>query len=379
MILPAPAPIEPRLVAAAGAAIVAGLLFLLYANRRRAYVLIWIVGWLLVAAGVFAAGEGGDDPRYAGLYQSASVLSAAAFAVSASAVEGPLAWTLRHWIGAALLGLALATPVLGLNGAVVPGYLAAATALGAACARYTIIARREAFAGAGVMAVGFGIIAASHLGTLGALAMGHSSTVGRLMAVTFVAYAVVALGMHLLTFEDATKELRDTNRRLESAREELRDLALTDALTGAYNRRFFDEIIARELERHRRANEPLTVVFIDINRFKIVNDVHGHAVGDTLLRDVCEFLKRKLRETDYVFRWGGDEFVVLMSCPAADAEKRMATLKAEYEAGPLIVALGGGAGLAVGCAEAPPGTKDIEEVIARADADMYQRNPARTT
>ena len=110
MTLPAPAPIEPRLIAAAGAAIVAGLLFLLYLNRRRAYVLIWIVGWLLVAGSVFAAV--GDGMRFAGLHQAAAALSAAAFAVSASAVEGPLAWTTRHWISAALLGgwLALATP-----------------------------------------------------------------------------------------------------------------------------------------------------------------------------------------------------------------------------------------------------------------------------
>ena len=379
MTLPAPAPIEPRLVAAAGAAIVAGLLFLLYANRRRSYVLIWTAGWVLVAGSVFAASAEGDDPRFAGVFQSASVLSAAAFAVSASAFAGPLAWSASHWIAAALLGLALATPALGLNGAAAPGYLAAATALAAACARYAAIARRGTFAGAGLMAVGFGIIAVSHLGTLGALATGHAAIVVRLMALTFIAYAVVALGMHLLIFEDTTKELRDANQRLESAREELRDLALTDALTGAYNRRFFDEIIARELERHRRSDDPLAIVFIDINRFKVVNDVHGHAVGDTLLRDVAEFLKRKLRETDYVFRWGGDEFVVLMSCPAAEAEKRMAALKMEYEAAPLIVALGGGAGLAVGCAEAPAGTKDIEEIIARADADMYRSKHARVT
>ena len=94
------------------------------------------------------------------------------------------------------------------------------------------------------------------------------------------------------------------------------------------------------------------------------------ALIDTLLRDVSEFLRRKLRETDYVFRWGGDEFLVLMSCPAPDAARRMATLEAEYETAPLITALGGGVGLTVGCAEAPPGTKDIEPVIAAADAEI---------
>lgn len=381
----APAPIEPRLIAAAGAAIVAGLLLLLYLNRRRAYVFFWILGWLLLAGGMLLLGDdsqpGGALEHYAGLYQATSVLSAVAFAMGASAVGGPLAWTIRHTAGTVLLfgWLAVGTPAFGVTGALVPGYLAASTALGTASLRYALIARRETFTGAGLMSVGFGIVALSSLWILGAITLGSPEMATGLAALNFVAYAIVALGMHLLVFEDTTKELREANRRLESAREELRDLALTDALTGAYNRRFFDEIIGRELERHRRSQEPLSVVFIDIDRFKVVNDVHGHTVGDTLLRDVSEFLRRKLRETDYVFRWGGDEFLVLMSCPEFEAARRMATLKAEYEAAPLMTSLGGGVGLTIGCAEAPPGTKDIEAVIAAADAEMYQRKPARTS
>jgi diguanylate cyclase (GGDEF)-like protein len=382
---PAPAPIEPRLIAAAGAAIVAGLFFLLYLNRRRAYVFLWILGWLLIAGGMVLLGDdtrlGGDVPRLVGLYQAASVLSAAAFAISAAGINGQLGWTTRHSIGAVLLGgwLALGTPAFGVTGALVPGSLAASTALGAACFRYARIARRETFTGAGLMAVGFGIVALSNLGLIGGVALAAPETVVRLLALIFVAYAIVTLGMFLLVFEDTTKELREANRRLEAARGELRDLALTDALTGAYNRRFFDEIILRELERHRRSNEPLSVVFIDIDRFKVVNDEHGHTAGDTLLRDVSEFLRRKLRETDYVFRWGGDEFLVLMSCPGVEAARRMATLKQEYESAPLITALGGGVGLTIGCAEAAPGTKDIETVIAAADEDMYRKKPARSS
>ena len=383
MTYPAPAPIEPRLIAAAGAAIVAGLLFLLYLNRRRAYVFLWILGWLLIAGGMVLLGDqsrlGGDLPRFAGVYQSLSVLSAVAFAISASAIGGTMRWTVRHTIGAVLLGgwLALGTPAFGVTGALVPGYLTAATALGAACLRFARIARRDAFTGAGLMAVGFAIVTVTNLWMIRAIALVSAEIAMRLLALNFVAYAIVALGMHLLVFEDTTKELRMANKRLELAREELRDLALTDALTGAYNRRFFDEIIGRELERHRRTSEPLSVVFIDIDRFKTVNDEHGHSVGDTLLRDVSEFLRRKLRETDYVFRWGGDEFVVLMSCPVFEASRRMATLEAEYEAAPLVTALGGGVGLSIGCAEAAPGTKDIDPVIAAADADMYLKKPAR--
>ena len=376
---PAPALVEPRLVAAAGAAIVAGLLFLLYLNRRRAYVLFWILGWVLIAASMMILGDNerfaGNLPQFAGFYQTLNVSSALAFAISASAVGGTLGWTLRHTLGALLLGvwLALGTPVFGVAEALVPGYLVTGTALVVAGYRYARIARREQFTGAGLMAVGFGIVAVTNFWMIRAIALVSPEIVLRLMGLNFVSYAIVTLGMHLLVFEDTTKELRLSNRRLEAAREELRNLALTDPLTGAYNRRFFDEIIGRELERHRRAGQALSVVFLDVDRFKAVNDVHGHAIGDTLLRDVAEFLKRKLRETDYVFRWGGDEFLVLMTCPGADAVKRMQTLEEEYEAAPLVTSLGNGVGLSVGCAEAPPGTKDIEPIIAAADENMYQQ------
>ena len=373
----APAPIELRLIATAAAAIVAGLLILLFLNRRRAYVLIWIVAWALIAAGTMLLGDEARFARnpesFAGLYQAINVAFGLTFAISASGIGGTLRWTMRHSFGAVVLGvwLALGTPMLGVTGSLVPGYLVASAALGVAGYRFARIAHRERFAGAGLMAIGFAIVALANLWMIHALAIASAGLVLRLMALTFVSYATVTLGMHLLVFEDTTKELRLANTRLETAREELRALALTDALTGAYNRRFFDEIIGRELERNRRAQTTLSVVFIDIDRFKTVNDVHGHPVGDVLLRDVAEYLKRNLRETDYVFRWGGDEFVVLMSCPGAEAVKRMQTLELEYESAPLMTSLGEGVGLTVGCAEALPGTKDIEPVIKAADEDMF--------
>ena len=91
-----------------------------------------------------------------------------------------------------------------------------------------------------------------------------------------VVFLVTALGMQLMTFEDMTYELRRTNRRLESAQSELRQLVITDALTGMRNRRFFDEVIGRELQRHRRYGTPLSIVFIDVDRFKVINDTLGH-------------------------------------------------------------------------------------------------------
>jgi len=377
-----PGLIEPRLTAAAAAAAVAGLLFLLYVNRRRGYLLLWMAGWVLMAAGMIVLGDegrvSGNLARFAGLFQTLHVSSALAFALSATSMAGAPAWTRRQTAGALLLGLCLglATPIVGAATGLVPGYLVAAAALAVSSGRFAQIARRERFTGAGLMAAGFGAVALSNLWMIRAVTRGSSETVMQLMALTFVAYALVTLGMHLLIFEDTTRELRLSNQRLETAREELRGLALTDPLTGAYNRRFFDEIVPRELERHRRAAQPLAIVFIDIDHFKAVNDVHGHSVGDALLRDVSEYLRRKLRETDYVFRWGGDEFLALMSCPGEDAAKRMQSLKREYEAAPLVTSLGNGVGLSIGVAEAPPGTRDVTPVIAAADEDMYLKKRA---
>ena len=128
--------------------------------------------------------------------------------------------------------------------------------------------------------------------------------------------------MQLMTFEDMTYELRTDQPPAESAQNDLRQLVITDALTGCRNRRFFDEVIGRELQRHRRYQTPLSIVFIDIDRFKAINDTLGHETGDRVLREVAAFLLRNIREADYVFRWGGDEFLVLISCGEEEAQRR---------------------------------------------------------
>jgi diguanylate cyclase (GGDEF)-like protein len=97
---------------------------------------------------------------------------------------------------------------------------------------------------------------------------------------------------------------------------------VTDALTGCRNRRFFDEIIAHELNLHRRYGTPLSLLFVDIDHFKAINDTLGHAAGDKVLREVASYLVRKTRDADYVFRWGGDEFLLLVSCREEEAQRR---------------------------------------------------------
>jgi diguanylate cyclase (GGDEF)-like protein len=98
--------------------------------------------------------------------------------------------------------------------------------------------------------------------------------------------------------------------------------AVTDPLTGLYNRRLFDESFEKELNRARRYNQPLGLVVLDLHRFKEVNDKHGHPRGDEVLRAMAETLKKALRTSDSAFRIGGDEFALLL--PQTDAAQALA-------------------------------------------------------
>jgi diguanylate cyclase (GGDEF)-like protein len=169
-----------------------------------------------------------------------------------------------------------------------------------------------------------------------------------------------------------TYELRFTNRRLESAREELLQAAITDPLTGLHNRRFLEQVTQRELQRHARYKLPMSLLFIDINRFKAINDSLGHEAGDRVLRYVALFLKRQIREADYLFRWGGDEFLVMITCRAEEARRKAASLKAAFDAAPEAVELPPGTGLSIGWIEVPEGTTELAPLVAEADERMYQ-------
>ncbi|HET8925081.1 MAG TPA: GGDEF domain-containing protein [Candidatus Acidoferrum sp.] len=107
--------------------------------------------------------------------------------------------------------------------------------------------------------------------------------------------------------------------------DELKNLqlnAVTDALTGLYNRRHFVESFEKELNRARRYVSPLGLVILDLHRFKEVNDKHGHPRGDDVLRAAAATLKKALRTSDYAFRIGGDEFALLL--PQTDAPQALA-------------------------------------------------------
>jgi diguanylate cyclase (GGDEF)-like protein/PAS domain S-box-containing protein len=106
---------------------------------------------------------------------------------------------------------------------------------------------------------------------------------------------------------------------MKRVEEELRALSVTDVLTGAYNRRYFQERLNAELGRVHRHGGTLSLIMLDIDHFKRVNDEHGHAVGDTVLQAICQRITARLRRNDVFCRLGGEEFMVL--CPGNTASE----------------------------------------------------------
>jgi diguanylate cyclase (GGDEF)-like protein len=114
-------------------------------------------------------------------------------------------------------------------------------------------------------------------------------------------------------------DLQQVNHNLESRlieikslQDQLREQATHDALTGLYNRRFLVEILEKEISQALRNNLPVCLVMIDIDHFKGLNDSLGHKAGDEMLRKMCDLLARRCRKGDYVCRYGGEEFLVIM-------------------------------------------------------------------
>ena len=146
---------------------------------------------------------------------------------------------------------------------------------------------------------------------------------------------------------------------------------LTDPLTGLKNRRGFVEAAAPELDRARRHHHPLTVAFIDLDDFKLVNDGMGHEAGDQVLVGVADIFRHRLRAVDLVARLGGDEFALLL--PETDADQAAALLQSLFDqvlhrfdgrGSPTAFSMGSVTFLT------PP--KDLDDALRQADALMYE-------
>lgn len=159
----------------------------------------------------------------------------------------------------------------------------------------------------------------------------------------------------------------------KAAEERIRQLAEFDALTGLPNRRLLQDRLLTAIGQAKRQQQPLALIFLDLDRFKNVNDSLGHPVGDALLVEVAERLKSVLREQDTVCRLGGDEFVLL--CPNTDAAGAahvanhvLAAFQQRFHAGPHELACG----CSMGVAMFPADAQDYDSLLMAADTAMYR-------
>jgi diguanylate cyclase (GGDEF)-like protein len=159
--------------------------------------------------------------------------------------------------------------------------------------------------------------------------------------------------------------------QLQGALAAEKSLARTDYLTGALNVRAFAERAKREISRSQRYGHPLTVAYIDIDDFKIVNDRFGHSYGDKVLRAVSDCLKSNLRESDCLSRVGGDEFVVLLPETGLDQGQHVLD-KFRSVVSNTALARESFVTFSIGAVVFDPPPSDVDELIRAADAVMYE-------
>lgn len=156
-------------------------------------------------------------------------------------------------------------------------------------------------------------------------------------------------------------------------RDRLHEDSIRDPLTKLYNRRFMDESLHRELLRASRSNTPVSLIMVDLDKFKAINDEYGHDVGDEVLSVVAQHLGRAVREEDIVYRFGGEEFVIVLPGASLDVARERAqeacravrALRIETGKGPLHITL------SAGVATFPEHGANQEQLIVQADQALY--------
>ncbi len=173
----------------------------------------------------------------------------------------------------------------------------------------------------------------------------------------------------------AAEKLRDANLTLRALNNTLLDLSLRDTRTGVYNYRYLHERLAEEVKRAKRYMRPFSLILMDIDFFKAVNDSYGHSFGDVVLKEFCELLKKTVRETDIVIRSGGEEFVVLLSdtdgfgawTAAHKIVKALEATPIGDENRKVIISVSIGI-----CSYPDSGRSEVAALIDAADESMYQ-------
>jgi diguanylate cyclase (GGDEF)-like protein len=170
--------------------------------------------------------------------------------------------------------------------------------------------------------------------------------------------------------------LREAGPVLEAKRlmEHLRENALRDPMTGLYNRRFLEDYVGALVSSSQRRKSPFSVLMLDLDFFKQVNDTHGHEAGDKVIKTLADLLMRSVRASDIAVRYGGEEFLLVLTDTAAEMAQKVAEkIRAEVEA--TKIPLPGGVlhkTISIGVSEFPADADTFWQVVKYADVALYK-------
>jgi diguanylate cyclase (GGDEF)-like protein len=237
------------------------------------------------------------------------------------------------------------------------------------------IARREGVAGVIILVVSYGLIMAGIMArvigiaifgekAVGVMQVGETLSLTGRQAITSLVTTAITTG-----FSYGYITLVASRTRWQ-----LRQMATVDVLTGAPNRRAFDTEVQHAVSRVRRDHTRLGVALLDLDRFKRVNDTHGHAVGDAVLRHFADVVRDTLRETDFFARIGGEEFVLIVTDASSDSISLAAErIRAALERSSLVLPVGViQITVSAGAAVSEPGEADFDALYDAADAALYR-------
>lgn len=196
---------------------------------------------------------------------------------------------------------------------------------------------------------------------------------------SFLAFIFLTSVLSILAnsiIQGSIKQIADQAHQLILNQERLQELSIRDHLTGLFNRRYLEEMLEREIVRATRAQRPVSIIILDVDNFKQINDTLGHAAGDIVLRELGKFISSQVRQSDIACRYGGDEFVLILPDTSRDTTKERAeklrkevkNIFREYKDPPVPVPIS----ISLGVAVFPDDGSTDETVLQSADAALLQ-------
>ncbi|MFN8446815.1 MAG: GGDEF domain-containing protein [Caldilineaceae bacterium] len=221
---------------------------------------------------------------------------------------------------------------------------------------------------------------------VGSVAIGVIAAFGMLMRYhTYMTRMIVELKVKNAELEQARDTLEDTVRKrtqdllvtiddLERSRNEIQTLAITDGLTGVFNRRHFMELAARATSPSTNDASDLSIILFDVDDFKQVNDTYGHQYGDLLLQEICNTIKEILRDGDIFARYGGEEFIILLpnttqetACALAESIRSQVEQRSVVRDQQVLKAT-----LSIGITTSVNGKHSLDKLLKLADQAQYR-------